>query len=45
MAQFMYGQPGADAGAGAGAQQGQQASGETKKDDGDDVVDADYKEV
>jgi molecular chaperone DnaK len=49
LAQFMYQGPGAEggaagAGAGAGAS-GQQASGETKKDDGDDVVDADYKEV
>ncbi len=50
LAQFMYqGQPGADAGAGAGQGAGpeQNASSESssKKDDGDDVVDADYKEV
>ena len=46
LAQFMYqGTGGAEAGAGAGPQ-GQQAQGESaKKDDGDDVVDADYKEV
>lgn len=43
LAQFMYqGQPGADTGAGAGPQAGAE---EKKKDDGDDVVDADYKEV
>jgi molecular chaperone DnaK len=43
LAQFMYQGTGADAGAGAGAQQEQASS--KKKDDGDDVVDADYKEV
>lgn len=45
LAQFMYqGQPGADQGAGpqASSAQGESSS---KKDDGDDVVDADYKEV
>ncbi|MFA5582800.1 MAG: molecular chaperone DnaK [Bacteriovoracaceae bacterium] len=42
LAQFMY--QGADAGAGAGT--GEQAgSADEKKKDGDDVVDADYKEV
>jgi molecular chaperone DnaK len=43
LAQFMYQGTGADAGQGAGAQ----ASGAdtSKKNDGDDVVDADYKEV
>lgn len=45
LAQFMYQQPGADAGAGAGGPQGQEQSESKKKDDGDDVVDADYKEV
>ena len=50
IAQFMYQGTGADAGAGAGAGagQGQQTQGggsSDKKDDGDDVVDADYKEV
>lgn len=45
LAQFMYGQPGAE-GAGSGAGEGPQAGAEEKKkDDGDDVVDADYKEV
>ncbi|HXH74355.1 MAG TPA: molecular chaperone DnaK [Bacteriovoracaceae bacterium] len=47
MAQFMYG--GADAGQSAGPQgAGPEAQGgptDGKKDDGDDVVDADYKEV
>ncbi len=45
MAQFMY--QGADTAAGAGASQGQAQgdTGSSKKDDGDDVVDADYKEV
>ena len=46
LAQFMYQGTGADAGAGAGA--GAQDAGQSqsqKKDDGDDVVDADYKEV
>lgn len=43
LAQFMYQGTGADTGAGAGAQQGSTES--KKKDDGDDVVDADYKEV
>jgi molecular chaperone DnaK len=41
MAQDMYGQPGAEAGAAPGAEE---AQGEPKKDD-DDVVDADFKEV
>ena len=41
LAQFMYQGTGADAGAGAGAE----AQSEEKKKDGDDVVDADYKEV
>ncbi|WPU65209.1 molecular chaperone DnaK [Peredibacter starrii] len=48
LAQFMYqGQPGADTGAGqnAGGAQGSNESQSKKKDDGDDVVDADYKEV
>jgi molecular chaperone DnaK len=49
LAQYMYAQPGADTGAGAGPQAGgPQADAGTKtdkKDDGDDVVDADYKEV
>ena len=45
LAQFMYAQPGADAGAGTGGPQGQEQSESKKKDDGDDVVDADYKEV
>jgi molecular chaperone DnaK len=40
LAQFMYQGTGADAGQGAGPE----AAGEKKKD-GDDVVDADYKEV
>jgi molecular chaperone DnaK len=44
LAQFMYQGTGADAGQGAGPQ-GQQADSASKKDDGDDVVDADYKEV
>jgi molecular chaperone DnaK len=44
LAQFMYQGTGADAGQGAGPQ-GQQAESASKKDDGDDVVDADYKEV
>lgn len=44
LAQFMYQGTGADTGAGAGA--GPQSETESKKkDDGDDVVDADYKEV
>jgi len=43
LAQFMYQGTGADAGAGAGAETTGQAG--AKKDDGDDVVDADYKEV
>ena len=43
LAQFMYQGTGAEAGAGAGPEsQGQESK---KKDDGDDVVDADYKEV
>jgi molecular chaperone DnaK len=43
LAQFMYQGTGAEAGQGAGAQaSGTDAS---KKNDGDDVVDADYKEV
>ena len=46
LAQFMYqGQPGADAGQGAPGAEGSQQSKSEKKDDGDDVVDADYKEV
>ena len=48
LAQFMYQQPGADTGAGAGPGAGAQDSEQSeskKKDDGDDVVDADYKEV
>ncbi|WP_408098171.1 molecular chaperone DnaK [Peredibacter sp. HCB2-198] len=48
LAQFMYqGQPGADTGSGqnAGGAQGSNESQSKKKDDGDDVVDADYKEV
>ncbi|MFP5386773.1 MAG: molecular chaperone DnaK [Bacteriovoracia bacterium] len=47
LAQFMYQQPGAEGGAGAGAggQPGAEQSESKKKDDGDDVVDADYKEV
>jgi molecular chaperone DnaK len=44
LAQFMYQGTGADASQGAGPQ-GQQTDTSTKKDDGDDVVDADYKEV
>lgn len=46
LAQFMYQGNGAEAGAdtGAGAQASQQSESK-KKDDGDDVVDADYKEV
>lgn len=44
LAQFMYQGTGTDTGAGAGA--GSQGETESKKkDDGDDVVDADYKEV
>ncbi len=44
LAQFMYQGTGADAG--QGASQGQhQDNSSAKKDDGDDVVDADYKEV
>ena len=47
LAQFMYQGQGADAGAGAqaGGTSGQNESQSKKKDDGDDVVDADYKEV
>jgi molecular chaperone DnaK len=47
LAQFMYQGTGADAGAGqsAGGAQGANESQSKKKDDGDDVVDADYKEV
>jgi molecular chaperone DnaK len=46
LAQFMYQGTGADAGQGAGPEAGaQQDAGAKKKDDGDDVVDADYKEV
>ncbi|MGE3610788.1 MAG: molecular chaperone DnaK [Bacteriovoracaceae bacterium] len=46
LAQFMYqGQPGADTGAGTQQAQGSSESSEKKKDDGDDIVDADYKEV
>ena len=44
LAQYMYAQPGADAGSGAGAQ-ADAGTKTDKKDDGDDVVDADYKEV
>lgn len=44
LAQFMYAQPGTDAGAGGQQAQGGPESSD-KKDDGDDVVDADYKEV
>ncbi len=43
LAQYMYAQPGADTG--AGPQPGQEQAKTDKKDDGDDVVDADYKEV
>lgn len=43
LAQYMYGQPGADQG--AGPQPGAEQAKTDKKDDGDDVVDADYKEV
>src|SRR5690554_188568 len=42
LAQYMYQGTGADAGANAG---GQTESADEKKKDGDDVVDADYKEV
>jgi molecular chaperone DnaK len=46
LAQFMYQGTGADAGQGAGPGAGAQDQSESKKkDDGDDVVDADYKEV
>ncbi len=47
LAQFMYQQPGAEGGAGpgAGGPQGEEQPEPKKKDDGDDVVDADYKEV
>jgi molecular chaperone DnaK len=46
IAQFLYGQPGAQPGADAGAAgQGPEASAETEKKDDDDVVDADFKEV
>lgn len=48
LAQFMYqgtGAEGAQPGQGAGGQPGQNESESKKKDDGDDVVDADYKEV
>jgi molecular chaperone DnaK len=46
LAQFMYQGPGAGAEAGAGPGAGAQDQSESKKkDDGDDVVDADYKEV
>lgn len=47
LAQFMYAQPGAEGGAGATAAgaSGSTESQSSKKDDGDDVVDADYKEV
>ena len=44
LAQYMYAQPGADAGQGASAEADAGAKAD-KKDDGDDVVDADYKEV
>jgi len=44
LAQYMYQGTGADTGAGAGTETSEQ-SGSKKKDDGDDVVDADYKEV
>jgi molecular chaperone DnaK len=42
LAQYMYAQPGAEGSAGAGPQG---TTEQAKKDDGDDVVDADYKEV
>lgn len=42
LAQFMYSQPGAGA---SGQQAGGTEQSSEKKDDGDDVVDADYKEV
>lgn len=45
LAQFMYQGTGADSGQGAGPGQADPEAGSTKKDDGDDVVDADYKEV
>lgn len=46
MAQFMYqGTGGAEAGAGQNTGAGSQQGEDKKKDDGDDVVDADYKEV
>jgi molecular chaperone DnaK len=48
LAQFMYqgtGAEGAGPGASAGGQPGANESESKKKDDGDDVVDADYKEV
>lgn len=49
LAQYMYQGTGADSGAGAGpsasGSQGSTESESKKKDDGDDVVDADYKEV
>ena len=45
LAQFMYQGTGADAGAGAGKEAGAQEQSSGKKEDGDDVVDADYKEV
>ena len=45
LAQFMYQGTGADSGAGAGKETGSQEQSSAKKDDGDDVVDADYKEV
>jgi molecular chaperone DnaK len=45
LAQFMYQGTGAEAGAGAAGGQAQGDAGSSKKDDGDDVVDADYKEV
>lgn len=44
LAQFMYQGNGADSGASAGGQAESESEGK-KKDDGDDVVDADYKEV
>jgi molecular chaperone DnaK len=45
LAQFMYQGTGTDSGAGAGQEAGSQEQSSAKKDEGDDVVDADYKEV
>jgi molecular chaperone DnaK len=45
MAQFLYQQPGADAGQAAGAEGAEASSTNEKKNDDDDVVDADFKEV